>query len=45
MKSDDKKEEKRDQPTGFDFEVYRQEVIKGLMQGQPLTGIPAYSNH
>jgi len=38
MKSDDKKQEKRDQSNDFDFEVYRQEVIKGLIQGQPLTG-------
>jgi len=37
-----KKETKRDEELGkalpFDFETYRQQVVQGLMQGQPLTG-------
>lgn len=38
MQSNDKKEENSNQALGFDFDAYRQSVIKGLMQGQPLTG-------
>jgi len=38
MKSQEKKEEREELPTEFDFESYQQKVIAGLIQGKPLTG-------
>lgn len=32
------KEPNKNMPEGFDFEVYRQKVIEGLIKGEPLTG-------